>query len=141
MGGLTMKKASLGGTVAVACLVSTLTFAGVAHADAQSCTRVGAGAVCNTTKGSGAYVREIWAIRDKPLSTSIMNPSADASVLDGRNNAHVKWFQHKSRTGSDVGRSWLIFYPQRTFACGDLTSVRFYENNVPQGGYANVRLC
>jgi hypothetical protein len=110
-----------------------------AFADAQSCARTGIGSVCNTTKGSGAYVREIWAIRDK--GWNIMNPSADASVLDGRNNAHVKWFQHKARTGSDVGRSWLIFYPQRTFSCGDLTSVRFYENGVPQGGYANVRLC
>jgi hypothetical protein len=118
---------------------ATVLAPGAAYATAQSCTRAGIGAVCNTTYGSGARVDEIWAIRDKGFS--IMNPSADASVLDGRNQAHVKWFQHKSRTGSDVGRSWLIFYPARTFACGDVTSVRFYENNVPQGGFANVRLC
>lgn len=134
-----MKKLAAVGVALAAGLAASVTVATPAHADAQSCARAGVGSVCNTTKGSGAYVREIWAIRDK--GWSIMNPSADASVLDGRDNSRVKWFQHKSRTGSDIGRSWLIFYPQRTFSCGDVTSVRFYENGTPQGGYANVRLC
>ena len=126
--------------VVAAALLASLVAPNPAFADAQSCARIGlTGSVCNTTKGGGAFVREIWAIRDK--TWEINNPGADASVLDGRNHAHVKWFQHKSTKSSDVGRAWLIFYPGRTFACGDLTSVQFYENGSAQGGVANVRLC
>jgi hypothetical protein len=124
----------------VVAVLALLLLPSPAFADAQSCARVGLrGSVCNTTKGGGAYVREVWAIRDKPWE--INNPGADVSVLDGRNHAHVKWFQHRSTKSSDVGRSWLIFYPRRTFTCGDLTSVQFYENGSAQGGVANVRLC
>jgi len=132
-------KLSLLTVAVVLAAVATALLPTAASATAQSCTRAGLGVVCNTTYGSRAYVDRIVAIRDK--GWDIPNPSADASVLDGHNHAHVLWFQHQSRTGSFVGRAWFNFYPRRNFLCGDVTSVRFYENRTPQGGYANVRLC
>lgn len=107
-----------------------------AFATAQSCTSAPRGYVCNTTYGSGARVDRVAAIRAQPQTC---NYSADMSVLDpwGR----VKHFQHKSFGGCSYVRSWIWFDVYRTFRCGDETSVRWYENGVPQGGYANVVLC
>lgn len=108
-----------------------------ASASAQSCVvPANGGYVCNYTHGDGAYVSEIEAIRVAPETC---NYSADASVLDY--NGRVKWFQHLSG-GLDCSpvRAWLRFYPNQTFALGDETSVLWYTNGEPVGGYANVVL-
>lgn len=112
-----------------------------ASAYAQGCTAAPWGYVCNTTYGSGAYVPQVTAIRTKISGELICNYSADVSVLDGRNQAHVKWYQHFSHGGCSAGRAWFNAYPIRTFPCGDVTSVAFFENGARQGGYATIRLC
>jgi hypothetical protein len=116
-------------------------FPSPAHATAQACitTYVPPGTVCNTTYGSGARVDQIDAVRN--AKWVVVNPGADASVLDGRNHSRVKWFQHQERRGDYPLRVWFRFYPRRIFACGDVTSVAWYESGGPKGGYVNVTLC
>jgi hypothetical protein len=121
-----------------------LAFAGVlstsssAAASAEGCTWAPSGYVCNYTHGSGAYVSTIDAIRGRS-SNLICNYAADASVQDpwGR----VVWFGHQSHQGCTPARAWFTFKVYRTFRCGYVTSVAWFESGVRQGGYANVNLC
>jgi hypothetical protein len=110
-----------------------------ASASAEGCTWAPSGGVCNYTYGSGARVDEINAIRDRVNNQLICNYSADASVEDAY--GRVVWFQHQSHTGCTPARAYFRFYPKRTFVCGYVTAVAWYESGVQQGGYANVNLC
>jgi hypothetical protein len=124
--------------VAVAAIFSILlTSASPASATAQQCAAFSA--TCNTTYGSGARVDKVVAIHDFPWR--ICNYGADVSVLDGRNHAHVKWFKHITVNSCVPLRAYITFTINRTFSCGDVTSVLFYSGSDPTGGYANVRLC
>jgi hypothetical protein len=122
-------------------LTGSLAIATPALAFAQKCTWAPYGLVCNSTYGNGDYVAQISAIRDKANAEMICNYSAHISVLDGRNTANVKYFRSFYHAGCTPGRAYFNTYPQRHFACGDITSVAWWENGVRQGGYANVRLC
>ena len=125
-------------------VVVGLAFVGVvasatgASASAEGCTWAPSGYVCNYTYGSGAYVDRIAAIRGRTGSL-ICNYSADASVQDpwGR----VVWYGHQSHAGCTPLRAYFNFYPRRTFHCGYVTSVAWFESGVRQGGYANISLC
>ena len=121
-------------------LVGLLIPASSASASAQGCTFAPSGDVCNHTYGSGAKVDTVVAIRDRaPSSGFICNYSADVSVQDpwGR----PIYYQHLSHSGCYPGRATLTFQVHRTFYCGYVTSVAWFESGVRQGGYANVNLC
>jgi len=128
----------------VACAMSAvgvIAMATPALAYANRCTPAPYGYVCNTTYGNGAYVPQVTAVRGKASGDLICNYSADISVLDGRNQSRVKYYKHFSYGGCSVGRAWFNAYPVRTFACGDVVSVAWFEDGKREGGYANVRLC
>lgn len=115
----------------------------VASATAKSCTQHTWGRVCNTTYGSGARVDHVLASRDKYFIKDpyICDYSADISVLDGRNRAHVKYFAHPSHVGCIFGDyAGLDQAVHRVFACGDVVSVRWYDRD-GASGYANRTLC
>jgi hypothetical protein len=130
------------GALAVLALLfaGSLTMAGSASATAQGCTLAPSGYVCNTTYGSGARVDKVVAIRSRSVSAGfICNYSADVSVQDpwGRS----VWYRHLSHEGCTALRATLTFPVNRTFYCGYVTSVAWFESGVRQGGYANINLC
>ena len=92
------------------------------------------------TYGDKAQVDSIYAIRtrvkgDPPL---VCDYSADVSVLAPR--GRVKWFGHQKHVGCTPVRAFFKLNVNRTFRCGDETSIGFYENKAPQGGYAIMKL-
>lgn len=119
--------------------------ASTASATATSCISHHIGRVCSTVHGSGARVdrvgvtRENWNLR----LYEICDYSAEISVLDGRNQARVKFYTHPSHIGCTSPASLLILSGQinRTFACGDVVSVRWYDRSGSPSGYVNKRLC
>ena len=135
-----IRKISGGLAVLFLLLTGSLLTAGSASATAQGCTFAPGGYICNTTQGSGGRVDQVVAIRGRSIATGmICNYSADVSVQDpyGR----PVWFGHKSHIGCYPYRATLTFPVHRTFPCGYVTSVAWYESGVQQGGYANVNLC
>lgn len=108
----------------------------IASATAEGCTSAPSGYVCNNTKGDKARVDSIYVIRGR--SGLVCNWGADASVLAP--GGRVKWFRHYNHIGCTPGRAYIKFDVNKTFNCGDETSIRFYESGVPQGGYAIVKL-
>ena len=115
---------------------SVLTLPTIASASAEGCTSAPSGYVCNNTKGDKARVNSVYAIRSR--NGLICNWGVDVSVLAP--GGRVKWFRHFDHIGCTPVRAYVKLNVNKTFSCGDETSVRFYESGAPQGGFANVKL-
>jgi hypothetical protein len=130
-------------TVVLAVVALTLGSTSSASATGTACAQHLVGRICTTVYGAGARVDSVSVSREKwninwPF---ICNYSADISVLDGRNPARVKYFAHPTHAGCTRGAIAVLGVAvHRTFACGDIVSARWYDDD-GASGYANKRLC